>query len=374
MTGYRIREITSRRDIRRFIAFPDRLYKACPQYVPALHGDQMHALTQAAPLQYCTRKLWLCEDAAGRITGRICAIVNPRYNELYGKKRARFGWFDTIEDPEVARLLLGTAEAWAKAMGMDEIHGPLYYNTLGKQGMLVEGFENTPVFNTLYNYKYYKDFVEALGYVKECDWVEYKVAANRGVPEKIARLADVVAERYDLREGSIARLKKDPALVRAFFKVYSDAFASAVHNFIPFTEAEMEEEAASVMPFLTDDLSTVLLDGNGDPVAFGIAFPDISGALQKARGRLFPLGWLYLRRALRSYGTIDLMINGVAPAWQHRGISAVFHKRMAEKAKAAGATVALTNPQIETNSAAFVWQKYDSTEPYMRRRCYLKTI
>ena len=338
---YSVREIRSRRDLRRFIAFPDRLYKACPQYVPALHGDQMHALTKAAPLQYCTRKLWLCEDEKGRIAGRICAIVNPRYNELYGKKRARFGWFDTIEDLEVARLLLGTAEAWAKEMGMDEIHGPLYYNTLGKQGMLVEGFENTPVFNTLYNYKYYNDFVTALGYGKECDWVESKVAADQGVPDQLARLAAVLMERHELHEAKISVLKKD---------------------------------SASVMRFLSDDLSTVLLDGQDRAVGFGIAFPDISKALQKARGHLFPFGWYHLAKALKDCSTIDLMVNGAAAQWRGTGISAVFHLLMSEKAARAGAKVALTNPQIESNSASFVWDKYASAEPYMRRRCYLKKI
>ena len=155
---YTIREISSKRDIRKFIKFPDRLYRDCPQYVPALHGDQMKSLTSCATLAYCKRKLWMVYDEKGEIVGRISGMINPRYNELYSKKRARFGWFDTIEDIEVARLLLSTAEEWAREEGMTEIHGPLYYNTMGKQGMVVEGFENLPVFNTLYNYSYYKDF------------------------------------------------------------------------------------------------------------------------------------------------------------------------------------------------------------------------
>ena len=138
METYRIVEVTTRKDLRRFVEFPDRLYRDCPQYVPALHADQIKSLTKVSTLRYCTRKMWLA-FRGNEVVGRICGMVNPRYNELYNKKRARFGWFDTINDLEVARLLLGTAEAWAKEQGMDEIHGPLYYNTLGKQGMLVEG-------------------------------------------------------------------------------------------------------------------------------------------------------------------------------------------------------------------------------------------
>ena len=374
MKKYTIREVVSRKDIKAFIRFPERLYRNCPQYVPALRQDQMHSLTKAAPLAYCSRKLWLAQDEDGKIVGRICGMINPRYNELYGKKRARFGWFDTIEDFEVARLLLGTAEEWARSEGMTEIHGPLYYNTLGKQGMLIEGFENIPVFNTLYNYPYYNDYVQRLGYAKECDWIENKIVANQGAPEKVRRIAGMLMERYHLHEGSINRLKKDPEQVRHFFRIYSDSFSKTVHNFIPFTDEEIEEEAASVMRFLSDKVSSIILDENEELVAFGIGFPDISKALQKCRGRLFPFGWIHLLRALRDYRTVDLMINGAVPQWQNTGVSAVYHSIMAEKYIAAGSVWALSNPQIETNGAAVnVWNKYGH-ELYMRRRCYLKEL
>ena len=114
----------------KFIKFPDKLYKDCPQYVPAIHSDQVKSLTKVSTLSYCKRKMWMVMDGK-TVVGRICGMINPRYNALYGKKRARFGWFDTIDDFEVAKLLLGTAETWAKENGMNEIHGPLYYNTLG---------------------------------------------------------------------------------------------------------------------------------------------------------------------------------------------------------------------------------------------------
>ena len=369
---YSIKEISSKRDIRKFIAFPDKLYRNCPQYVPALHSDQMHSLTAAAPLKYCTRKLWLAYDSEGKIAGRICGIINPRYNELYGKKRARFSWFDTIEDIEVARLLLSTAEDWARSEGMTEIHGPLYYNTLGKQGMLVEGFENIPVFNVLYNFPYYPEFVEKLGYTKECDWLENRIKVMNP-PEKIHRIAGMLMERYNLHAGSIDKLKKDKAQVKRFFEIYNEAFSTSVLNFIPFTDEEIQEEAASVMPFLSDDVSSIILDDKDELVAFGIAFPDISKALQKAKGHLFPFGWLHLLRAMKNYDTIDLMINGAVPKWQNTGISAVYHCNMFEKTSAAGSQWALSNPQIETNSAVNVWAKYDHTL-YMRRRCYLKVL
>ena len=357
----------------RFIKFPDELYRNCPQYVPALHTDQVYALTRVSTLSYCKRRMWMALDEGGRVVGRICAMINPRYNERYHLARVRFGWFDVINNLEVARLLVGTAEAWAKQEGMTEIHGPLYYNTLGKQGMLVEGYENVPPFNCLYNYPYYNDLMAALGFTKECDWIQYKLVANHGVPEKARRVAKLVSERYNLHIGSLDKLKKDPAQVRRFFQVYNDSFAQSVYNFIPLTDAEIEEEAKASLRFVSDKASCILFDEHDNLVAFGISFPSISEALQKAKGKLFPFGWFHLLRAMHNYELTDLMVNGAVPAWQNKGISAIYYREMADRAKKIGNRWAISNPQIESNSAVNIWNSYEH-EPYMRRRCYLKKI
>ena len=372
MPDYKVVEVESKRDLMRFIKFPDRLYKDCPQYVPALHSDQVKSLTKVSTLSYCKRKMWMVMDGKN-VVGRICGMINPRYNALYDKKRARFGWFDTIDDFEVAKLLLDTAEGWAKENGMNEIHGPLYYNTLGKQGMLVEGYENIPPFNCLYNFPYYNDFVTRLGYVKECDWVQYKIAADQPLQEKITRIAGLLKQRYSLHEGSLDKLKKDKKMVRYFFDVYNESFAKTVYNFIPFTKEEIDEEASEVLNFVSDKTSSIIFDENEELVGFGITFPTISRALQKAKGRLFPFGWFHLLKAMYKYDTVDLMINGAVPKWQNTGVSSIYHCAMSEKYRKAGTKWAITNPQIESNGAVNVWGKYEH-ELFMRRRCYLKSI
>lgn len=369
---YNVQEVKTRADLRSFIKFPDELYRDCPQYVPALHVDQKHSLTKSPSLEYCKRKMWLVKDS-GKVVGRICAMINPRYNERYNLKRVRFGWFDCINDQQVARLLVGAAEDWARSEGMTEIHGPLYYNTLGKQGMLVEGYENVPPFNCIYNFPYYNDLVKGLGFEKECDWLQYKIVANHGVPDKARRVAKLVEERYSLHFGRLDELKKDKNMLRKFFKVYSDSFSKTVYNFIPFTDAEIDEEARMSKRFISDKASCVVLDDHDEIVAFGISFPSISGALQKARGKVFPFGWWYLLKALKNYEITDLMINGAVPEWQNKGVSAVYYKEMADKAAKIGNRWAISNPQIESNSAVNIWNSYEH-EPFMRRRCYVKKI
>lgn len=373
MQKFNVREVASKKDLKRFITFVDELYEGCDQFVPPLHKGQEHDLMKAAPLAYCTRKMWIAEDADGKVVGRICAMINPRYNEKYGTKRARFGWFDLINDIEVARLLITVAEAWAKENGMDEIHGPLYYNTLGRQGMLIEGFDKLAPFSCLYNYPYYADLVQQLGFEKECDWVQYMMPADQGVEERMKAIADRMVKRYKLKVADFDKLKKDKVMVRKFFRIYNESFDGIVHNFIPFTDEEIEEECNQIMSQLSAKLCCVLMDEDDEVAAFGIATPCLSRAMQKAKGSLFPLGWWHVLKALRTYENIDLMINGAAPKWQNTGISAVFHGMMADQFKAAGCKWALANPQIETNLAVNVWERYDS-KLWMRRRCWIKKI
>lgn len=377
MHEYKVVEVTTRKQLMMFIKFPDELYKDCKQYVPALHREQIYSLTKVSSLKYCSRKMWMVLDygtgSKGKVVGRICGMINPRYNEKYGTKRARFGWFDTINDIEVAGLLVSTAERWAEEQGMKEIHGPLYYNTLGKQGMLVEGFENIPPFNCIYNYPYYNELIESLGFVKECDWLQYKMVADRGVPEKVTRIAGMLKQRYNLHEGSIKRLKRDKKMIKHFFDVYNDSFADSVYNFIPFTDEEVQEEAKAAMKFLNDKTSVIILDDNNRPVAFGIAFPTISRALQKAKGKLFPFGWYHIWKAAHTLDTVDLMLNGAVPEWQNTGVSAVYHCAISERCIKYGTHWAIANPQIESNGAVNVWSRYEH-ELFMRRRCYVKTI
>ena len=373
MQKFVVREVVTKKDLRKFITFLDDLYKGCDLYVPPLHKGQEYDLMKSPSLEYCTRKMWIAEDAEGKVVGRICCIINPRYNEKYDKKRARFGWFDLINDIEVARLLIATAETWAKGMGMDEIHGPLFYNTLGRQGMLVEGFDKLPPFSCLYNYPYYVDLVQQLGFEKECDWIQYMMPADQGVEDKLKAISSRIMERYRLHVADFDKLKKDREMVRKFFKTYNECYDGTVYNFVPFTEAEIEEEIDTIIGQLDKRLCCVIMDEDNEVAAFGVAIPSLSTAMQKAKGSMFPFGWYHLLKAMKDFTHLDLMLEGAAPKWQNTGISAVFHGMMAQQFQDCGARWALANPQIETNTAVNVWGRYEH-ELWLRRRCWIRKI
>lgn len=368
-----VKEVSSAGELKCFYRFQNQLYRGCKAYVPTLDVDQKSSLTRNPALEYCTRKMWLAY-ADGRPVGRIMAIINPRYNELYGTRKVRFGWFDFEENIEIARALLDTAARWGREQGMDTIHGPLAYNTLGRQGMLVEGFENTPPTNCLYNYPYYVTFMEQLGFEKEADWIQYKLNASQGAPEKLNRIADMLLKRYKLRLMDVQELKgeKRDRIIANFFAMYNESFR-AVHNFIPLTDKEIDTTGQFYFKMLRPELTCLVVDEHENVAAFGLCMPSLSEAFKKTGGRLFPFGWYHLWKGFRKYDTIDLMLVGASPAWASKGLSAIYHAHLAASFRKHNIRCAITNPQLENNNAIKVWESYDH-EPFMRRRCWTKSI
>ena len=370
---FAVREISKRADIKKFIKFPHRLYKSNKQYVPQLDSDEFEIVTKSPSLEYCQIRLWMAYSESGEIVGRIAGIYNPRSNEYHNERRIRFGWFDFIEDTEVAKALLAEVERWGREIGMSEIHGPLGYNTWNRQGMLTEGFDYIPPVNCLYNYAYYPRIMDELGYGKQIDWIQVKLKADVGVPDKIKRINQMLLDKHGLRILDIREIRKESdKFTRNFFKSYNAGFKE-IDNFVPLTQREIDSIAKKYFPMLKQELICIIVDSEDNIAAFGICCPSMSLSFQKARGKLFPLGFFHIMRGFKRYNTIDLMIIGAVPEWQKRGISSIYHTSVATNLYNGSIKYAITNPQAEHNQAYKIWDRY-GFEPYMRRRCYIKSI
>lgn len=366
-------EVTRHSQLRDFISFPDRLYRDCPQYVPRLRSEAERELTEAAALKYCKRRMWMVSDGS-EVVGRICALINPRYNERHGVRKLRFGWFDCINDIEVARMLFGAVIAWGKSEGMTQVHGPFHYSsTFRDQGLVVEGYEHVPPFNCRFNFPYYNDLLLELGFEKENDWVQNEMVANHGVPQKARRMASICKQKYGITIGSFDKLRQDPERVREFFNVYNTCVSEGAYGFVPVAEEEMKELADYMLPYLSDRTCCVLQDPQGAIVAFCITLPSMSRALKAAHGSRFLFNLFYKRRALRNCQVMDLLLEGALPEWRDKGISAIYYREMGDRAIAYGSRRAISSPQSERSSVANVWKDYEH-EPYMRRRSYIKDI
>lgn len=357
-----------------FLDFPSKLFKDDKMFVPCLYMDERHTFNKVInpALAWCDYKIFLAYKD-NEIVGRIVGIINNRANEVWKRKYIRFGWFDTIDDIEVAKELFSAVEQWGRSKGLNKIVGPMGFTDMDKEGMMVEGFDTLCPMASLYNPAYYPVLVEKIGFQKEVDWVQYEIPANQPVPEKMSRINNLIKEKYNLK--IVEGLSKKELAKRYGEKIFitlNKAF-EGLYGYVPLTNELIKYYIDQYLTFVDKDLICLVVDKDDNVVAFGISMPTLSKALQKSKGKLFPFGWIHLIKALKNYEYIDLYLNGVDPQWQNKGVHSIYYARMNENYIRLGSKMAIANPQLETNQAAHIWEKYDSRVA-IRRRAYIKDI
>lgn len=368
-----IRTVASRRDLKKFIAFPNKLFKDVPSYIPALNFDERNLLTDKNPaLEHCSRELFLAERD-GKVVGRVAAIINSSVNEYWNKKSVRFGWFDFIEDYEVFTALLDKVAEYGRTHGMTEIEGPFGFTDMDKECWAIDNFDARQNTSTLYNPEYYVKFIERAGYEIKCKWQQYVMPANQPVPDKVARLNTLIMEKYHLHLVKTKRRKDLIPYAWQFFHAINDSFKD-LYDFVPMTEKEIKVYIDEYFPFVNMDFVQFVVDENDKLVGFGLSIPDLTKAYKKANGRLFPFGWYYILRALKKFDTIDLLLNGVLPEWQKRGVHSIYYSDMNVSAIKHNVHTAYTNPQIIGNEAVKIWETQYNTTPLMQRAVFGKAL
>lgn len=368
-----VRIVSSRSDLRKFIVFPNKLFKDVPSYIPPLNSDERALLTDKNPsLEHCSRELYLALRN-GEVVGRVAAIINRTVNEHWNKKAVRFGWFDFVEDYDVFSALLDKVVEYGRANGMDEIEGPFGFTDMDKECWAIDNFDARQNMSTLYNPEYYIRFIERAGYEIKCRWQQYSMPASQPVPDKVARINKLIMDKYHLRLVKVKRRKDIMPYAWKFFHTLNDSFHD-LYDFVPLTEREINVYIKEYFPFINLDFVHFVVDENDNLVAFGLSVPDLSKAYQKANGSLFPFGWFHLLKALRKFDTIDLLLNGVHPDWQKRGVHSIYYSEMNIKAIEYGVHTAYTNPQIIGNEAVKIWETQYNTTPLMQRAVFGKRI
>lgn len=367
-----IKEVTNRKELKRFILFPFKLYKKDKNWVPPLIMDEWNIFdsTKNPAFDHCEAAYFLAYKENVEV-GRIAAIINHKANVRWNEKRTRFGWIAFIDDLEVSKALLDAAETWGSAKGMKGIHGPLGFSDFDPEGMMVEGFEHEPSITTAYNFPYFPGHLEAHGFRKSVDWVQYKFNASQEIPEKIKRINRLITDKYQV-ETFIPKTKKEMlAYAPDFFQTLNLAFKE-LYGFTELSDRQIHFYTKAYLGFARPELICFLLDESNRVVGFGISFPSLSKAFQKAQGKLFPFGFIHILKALRKYDTVDLYFNGVHPDWQKKGIHSLYYTAMNEQYIKNNVKFAISTGQLETNiNAVGIWDNYNK-EPYFRTRCYIK--
>jgi GNAT superfamily N-acetyltransferase len=333
----------------------------------------METLSKSAnpSFDYCEARYWLARNEKGEIVGRIAGIINNRAIEKWGQRLMRVGWVDFVDDLEVSGALFKTVEQWAKERGMEGTHGPLGFTDLDFEGLLVEGFDKVPTIANIYNYPYYVDHFEKHGFAKVEDWIQYLFNASQPIPEKVERINNLIMEKYGLRVLKFASSREVRPRAKEVFEVLNAAFVN-LYGFVSLTDKEINYYLKNYFGFIKPDFVSFVADSNDKIIGFAISMPSLSRAFQKAKGRLFPFGFIHILKALRKNDLVDLYLTGVHPEWQNKGVHSIFYTDLNKTFISNNIPLAISNPQLESNFHALgVWKNYDK-EFYIRRRCYRK--
>lgn len=368
-------EVKTDRDFKDFVHFPNELYKDNEYYVPQIESMDRAMLDPKTnhAFEVCEGKYFLARNEDGKVVGRVAAIINHEYNKSIGEAVCRFGWLDFVEDDEVLDALLGAVENYAKEHSLTRLSGPVGFLEFDVAGVLVEGFDQIPSPYGKYNAPYYDAMIKARGYEKEVDWVEFLVDISDYDHSRNHHLAQVVAERNGLHQAPITRRRHIKPYVDGIFDVMNRCYAN-IHGYSQLTAGQLADLKNQFLPNADPDLISVILDGNEKVVAFMFWLPSLSKAMQKAKGSLFPFGWIHILRAMRHNDTVNSLLIAVSPEYQNKGLNAMFFDKVYKGVKRIGIKYIETTRELEINNSVINLAGHYDRKLIMRSRCYTKNI
>jgi GNAT superfamily N-acetyltransferase len=369
-----VHPISSNHDWKLFFDFPNQLYRDNPYYVPTLLLDERWNFNprKNPAFEYCETIAFLAKQD-GKVVGRIAALINHKLNKAKDQTYMRFTRYDVIDDIEVSRLLFEAIFAWGREKGMDTIIGPIGFSDLDKQGLLVDGFDQMGMFITLYNHPYYHDHLTKLGFAKDIDWVEYKVFVPKKPDPRIERICEIAQKRHGYRLLSFSKKKEVIPYAHQMFHMYNESFAK-LYGFCPLSDGQIDMAIKQFFSLVSLDYIFVVVDALESVIGFGIMVPSLSKPLRASRGRIFPLGFLHILKALKTHEVLDMYLIAVKPEYFGRGVNAIIMHEGIKKAIANGVSYAETGPELENNDNVQTQWKSFHTEQHKRRRCYIRPL
>ncbi len=367
-----IKSVSTRKDLEKFIKFPITLYAGNGQFVPEMANDVRDSFNpdKNHGLSFTEVQAFIAERD-GKVVGRIAGIINTRANKKWNSSVVRFGYIDFIDDLEVSKALLDTVVEWGRERGMTEIQGPLGITDFDKEGMLVEDFDRMGSMIDIYNYPYYPKHMEAHGYSKITDWVQIRVEIPSEVPQRYARVAKLSSEMYGLKVRKVTLQEAYNGEGRRVFDLMNQAYAP-LFGYSSFTPNQVDYFLKMYLPVADMELIPLVENDKGELVAAAVTMASMSKALQKSKGKLFPVGWWHMFKALKlkHEDTVNMMLIAVRPDMQGLGVNALIFNDLIPVYNKKGYKYAETGPQLEDNVKELSQWKPLNPEILKRRRCY----
>ncbi|HHF43053.1 MAG: hypothetical protein DRI99_04060 [Candidatus Aminicenantes bacterium] len=370
-----IKPISSRKELKIFIYLPEKIHRGHKNWVPPIYMDEWKYFDpkKNKAFSYCDT-IRLLAWREGRPVGRIMGIINYRYNEFRGEKAARFGYLEAWEDREVVASLLGSIENWAREKGMTKVVGPYGFTDQDPEGFLIEGFENRATIATYYNYEWMPRMLEELGYTKDIDYYVYKVDVPREIPEFYQRIYQRVLKKGGFQVVEFRKRKEIKPWIKPVLHLMNECYSQTeIYGYSPLDEDEMEALAKKYLPILDPRFVKIVVK-EGEVVAFIVGIPDMTEGIQKARGRLFPFGFIHILRAAKKTKQLDLLLGAIKEPYRGKGLDVLMGVKMLESAQEAGFEVIDSHHEMETNVRVRAEMERMGGQVYKKFRVYQKKL
>ena len=370
-----IRELRTRKDLKTFIYLPEKIHVNHPNWVHPIYMDEWKYFNPEKNKAFSYSDTVLLIAFCGeKAVGRIMGIINSRYNEYRNEKTARFGYLETGEDEEVVRSLLSYVEDWARKKGMTKIIGPYGFSDQDPEGFMIEGFENRATIATYYNFEWMPRFVEKQGYTKDVDYFVYKLDVPKEFPEFYRRIYERIQRKGNFEIVEFRKRKELKSWVKPILHLMNECYTgSSIYGYAPLDEKEMEDLAKRYMPILDPRLVKVVKKDD-EVVAFIIGIPDITEGIQKARGHLFPFGFLKILRAAKKTKQLDLLLGAIKEKYRGRGLDVLMGVKTILSAHEAGLELIDTHHELEENVKVRAEMQKMGGKLYKRFRVFQKKL
>lgn len=370
-----IKEVTTRKLLREFIHLPAKIHQNHTNWVPPIYMDEWTYFDpkKNRAFDHCTTILYVAVKA-GEVVGRIMGIISHQYNESHHISDVRFCYLETYDDAEVFNLLIESVSDWARKNGMNRMVGPLGFSDKDPQGWLIEGYDQPIVIATNCNFPYMNALLESISFTKEIDLVVYRVP----IPEELPEFYKSIYKRFTSRENNpvlkefTSRSQVKP-YIRKVLTLLNETFAG-IYGFVPFTLKEMDDFANRYLYLINPRFIKIFVDENDQVVSFLVAMSDISEGIKKSKGYLLPWGFIPLLTAGRKSKQLNLLLGGIAPDYQGRGLDVMMGIKLIESAKKAGKVVIDSHLELETNVKVRAEMEKMGGQVYKRYRIYQKKL
>ena len=343
-----------------YIKFPFKLYKDNPYWVPPLIADELETFDKTKNPAFDNAEAYFyLAYRNNEIVGRIAAIINWAEVKDQGKKKVRFGWFDMIDDIEVTKALLGKVYELGRKNSLEYVEGPMGFSNLDKVGVLTEGFDQIGTMITWYNHAYYVEHLEQLGYVTEKEYIESKFPFENVKPVYFKKAQELIKKRYQIKPINFTATKDVMPYVDKMFDLFNESYAQ-LSSFVAISDVQKEYFKKKYINFINPEYIKYVEDKDGKLIAFAIVMPGFSHALQKAKGKLFPFGFLHMLWARKFSKEVVFYLIGVHPDYQNKGVTAVIFNEYYETFTKKGIKTCVRTPELAENTAIHqIWKNFD---------------